>query len=174
MILVSADIGPFRSMNTVQTIKIDPEVTVFVGMNEAGKTVVLKALQKCDDALGDDRFNVIEDYPRKDLTTYNKKHATTPVTVAKLTYRLDDSEVAEVNAKLHTALPKGFEFSMEHRYDNKTYVTLSAGESPVLDDLRKKLSTDAAKAVESATRFKELPEKLAGIELTSADSTILE
>jgi predicted ATP-dependent endonuclease of OLD family len=37
-------------MNTVQTIKIDPEVTVFVGMNEAGKTVVLKALQKCDDS----------------------------------------------------------------------------------------------------------------------------
>lgn len=174
MILVSADIGPFRSINTVQTIEIDPEVTVFVGMNEAGKTVVLKALQKCDDALGEDQFNVIEDYPRKDLTTYNKKHATIPATVATLTYRLDDSEVAAVNSKLHTALPEGFEFSLEHRYDNKTYITLSTDESPVLDDLRKKLSTDAAKAVESATRFKDLPQKLAGIELTSADSTILE
>ncbi|MBW8759500.1 MAG: hypothetical protein JF586_18025 [Burkholderiales bacterium] len=91
MILVSAQIGPFRSMNTVQTVKIDPEVTVFVGMNEAGKTVVLKALQKCDDALDEDEFNVIEDYPRKDLTTYTKKHASAPAAVAELTYRLDDS-----------------------------------------------------------------------------------
>lgn len=174
MILVSAFIGPFRSMNTVQTIKFDPEVTVFVGMNEAGKTVILKALQKCDDALGEDEFNVIEDYPRKDLTTYSKKHATTPATVAKLTYRLDDSEVAAVNAKLQTALPKGFEFSVDHRYDNKSYITLSTDEKPVLDYLRKKLSTDAAKAVESATRFKEIPEKLSETELTSTDLVLLE
>ena len=51
MILVSAKIGPFRSMNTVQTIELDPKVTVFVGMNEAGKTVVLKALEKSAEAL---------------------------------------------------------------------------------------------------------------------------
>lgn len=174
MILVSAKIGPFRSMNTVQTVKIDPEVTVFVGMNEAGKTVVLKALQKCDDALGEDGFNVIEDYPRKDLTTYTKKHATNPATVAVLTFRLDESEVAAANAKLHTALPEGFEFSLDHQYDNKSYVTLAADETPVVDDLRKKLSTDAAKAIEGVTQFRDIPGKLAGIELTAADSAILE
>ncbi|CAD7386137.1 AAA family ATPase [Xanthomonas arboricola] len=161
-------------MNTIQTITIDPEVTVFVGMNEAGKTVVLKALQKCDDALGEDKFNVIEDYPRKDLTTYNKKHATAPATVAKLTYRLDDSEVAEANAKLHTALPKNFEFAVDHLYDNESYITLEADEAPVIQDLREKMSTDAARALEGAIQFKEIPEKVAAIELTSADSAILE
>lgn len=174
MILVSADIGPFRSMNTIQTVKIDPEVTVFVGMNEAGKTVVLKALQKCGDALGEEKFNVIEDYPRKDLASYTKRHAATPATVAVLTYRLDDSEVAAANAKLHTSLPKGFEFSVKHLYDNKSEVMLKADEGPVLQFLRQQISTDASGALEGATKFSEIPGKLAETELTAADSAILE
>lgn len=76
MKLVSAKVGPFRSINTEQTISIDPEVTVFVGMNEAGKTVFLKALHKSNDAMGIEVFNPVEDYPRKNLTAYTKKHAT--------------------------------------------------------------------------------------------------
>ena len=174
MILVSAKIGPFRSMNTVQTVAIDREVTVFVGMNEAGKTVVLKALQKCDDALGEEKFNVVEDYPRKDLTTYSKKHLTTPATVAELTYRLEDDEIKAVNSELATDLPLGFEFTVDHRYDNKTYVALKADETPVVKGIRERLSTDAAKAVEGVQRIRDIPEKLASIELTASDSELLE
>ena len=161
-------------MNTVQTIAIDPEVTVLVGMNEAGKTVVLKALQKCDDALGEDEFNVVEDYPRKDLTTYNKKHATSPSSVAKLTYRLDDAEVDEANQEFATQLPYGFEFAIDHRYDNRSFITLVANEEPVVEDFRLSLSTDAAKALEDVKRLRDIPEKLAGVDLTPADSSALE
>ncbi|WP_210730433.1 AAA family ATPase [Stenotrophomonas sp. PAMC25021] len=161
-------------MNTTQTIKVDPEVTVFVGMNEAGKTVVLKALQKCRDALGEDKFQVIEDYPRKDLASYTKRHAVTPATAAVLTYRLDDSEVAAANAELHTSLPNGFEFSVKHRYDNKSEVILKVDEGPVLQFIRQQISTDASEALEGATQFSEVPEMLAETALTAADSAILQ
>ena len=62
MKLVSAKVGPFRSINTVQDVVIDPEVTVFVGMNEAGKTVFLKALHKSLDAMDVEKFDPVEDY----------------------------------------------------------------------------------------------------------------
>ncbi|QCB36224.1 hypothetical protein E5790_04300 [Stenotrophomonas sp. PAMC25021] len=143
-------------------------------MNEAGKTVVLKALQKCRDALGEDKFQVIEDYPRKDLASYTKRHAVTPATAAVLTYRLDDSEVAAANAELHTSLPNGFEFSVKHRYDNKSEVILKVDEGPVLQFIRQQISTDASEALEGATQFSEVPEMLAETALTAADSAILQ
>lgn len=65
MLLVSAKVGPFRSINTAQAVAIDSEVTVFIGMNEAGKTVFLKALHKSLDAMGNEKFDPVEDYPRK-------------------------------------------------------------------------------------------------------------
>ena len=64
MKLVTANVGPFRSINEPQEVSIDSEVTVIVGMNEAGKTVLLKALHKSNDALGKEKFNVTDDYPR--------------------------------------------------------------------------------------------------------------
>jgi predicted ATP-dependent endonuclease of OLD family len=65
MKLVRATVGPFRSINEPQAVSIDPEVTVLVGMNEAGKTVFLKALHKAKDALGKEVFNITDDYPRE-------------------------------------------------------------------------------------------------------------
>ena len=50
MFLISAKVESFKSINTPQTVLIDDEVTVLVGMNEAGKTVFLKALEKSNDA----------------------------------------------------------------------------------------------------------------------------
>ncbi|MGZ5153619.1 MAG: AAA family ATPase, partial [Burkholderiales bacterium] len=52
MLLVSASVGPFRSINKAQKLDVDRNITVIVGMNEAGKTVILQSLQKAGDALG--------------------------------------------------------------------------------------------------------------------------
>jgi predicted ATP-dependent endonuclease of OLD family len=58
MKLIKVQIEKFRSINTTQTVDIDPEVTAFVGMNEAGKTVFLKALTKALDAVGLQTLNL--------------------------------------------------------------------------------------------------------------------
>jgi len=67
MFLISAKVESFKSINTPQTVLIDDEVTVLVGMNEAGKTVFLKALEKSNDAQGLAKFDPVSDYPRKGL-----------------------------------------------------------------------------------------------------------
>lgn len=102
-------------MNTVQNVSIDPAVTVFVGMNEAGKTVLLKALQKSADALATEKFDPIEDYPRKDLSAYLKQHKTTPAVAIILTYALSEAEVGLINQRLGTSIKPGHEFTLTHR-----------------------------------------------------------
>src|SRR5947208_1176856 len=108
MFLVSAEIGPFKSIARPQKVLIDETVTVFVGMNEAGKTVFLKALEKSNDALGIAHFDPLKDYPRKDLPRYFKQHQAEPAQASKLTYQLSDAEVAQLNNDLHTEIKAGF------------------------------------------------------------------
>jgi predicted ATP-dependent endonuclease of OLD family len=72
MYLISAKIESFKSINTPQTVLIDDEVTVLVGMNESGKTVFLKALEKSNDALESAKFIPLDDYPIKNLLQYQK------------------------------------------------------------------------------------------------------
>jgi len=174
VILVSAKIGPFRSMNTVQSITLDPKVTVFVGMNEAGKTVILKALEKSADALQQEGFDVVEDYPRKDLTSYQRRHKTEPAAATVLTYGLDDDEIASINAKLGTSIPSGFTFSITHKYDGKRTIGISVDEGPVVAAIVQSLSTDAAAALSGIKTLREIPTKLVGVELTASDNAVLD
>jgi recombinational DNA repair ATPase RecF len=88
--IVSAKLGPFRSINTAQVLTIDPKVTVLVGMNEAGKTVALKALHKSRSAIGDEKFDLVEDYPRKDLSSYLRRHLQSPEVAVVSTYELNE------------------------------------------------------------------------------------
>ncbi len=174
MILTSATVGPFRSMNTPQTVAIDPDVTVLVGMNEAGKTVLLKALQKCEDAIGLVNFDPVEDYPRKDLSAYLKRHKTAAEEVVRLTYQLDANEIETLNNDLGTKLPKDFTFTVHHKYDNTVSVAMSVDERPLIADLLQKLSTDAKNATVAASSLRSIPELLTGVALTESDQAVVD
>jgi predicted ATP-dependent endonuclease of OLD family len=105
MLLVSAKIGPFKSIEKPEEVKIEERVSVLVGMNESGKTVFLEALQKSDDIFDRAKFDYIDDYPRRNLSTYEKRHDTNPDTVTVLTYELTDKEAAAINQTLRTPTP---------------------------------------------------------------------
>lgn len=173
--LVSAKVGPFRSINTEQTVAIDPDVTVFVGMNEAGKTVFLKALHKSLDAMKSEEFDPIEDYPRKDLAAYMKRHATAPEAATRLTYQPTDEQIAKINAELHTDLKPGFQFSVDHNYDNKATISIPVSEAPVIAALAASLglSTDTAETIKKAKSVRQVAELLAEGERTDADKVFL-
>ena len=93
MRLASATVGPFKSISNAQTVTLD-QITVFVGMNEAGKTVFLQALQKSRDALNLAEFNPVEDYPRRHLPTYLKEYKEkVSVDATRLTYELSPDQL---------------------------------------------------------------------------------
>lgn len=175
MLLVKAKVGPFRSISVQQTVEIDPAVTVFVGMNESGKTVFLKALCKSADALGDDKFDPIDDYPRKDLAAYMKRQETSPEEVTALTYKLGDELVAEINDKLKTELKPGFQFTVTHKYNNTRTVSIHVDEKPVIKALATTpgLSTDTVAEIKKAKSLGEVSEFLSTGERTDADKAFL-
>lgn len=175
MLLVSAKVGPFRSINTEQAIAIDPEVTVFVGMNEAGKTVFLKALHKSNDANKSEGFDPIEDYPRKDLSAYMKRHATTPENATTLTFQPTNDQIAQINNTLHTSLKPEFQFSVSYKYDNTRSIEMTVDEIPVITALAASpgLSTDTIATIKKATTLRKVAELLAEGERTDADKAFL-
>ena len=175
MKLVSAKVGPFRSINTAQDVVIDPEVTVFVGMNEAGKTVFLKALHKSLDAMSTEEFDPVEDYPRKDYSAYMKRHATEPEAATTLTYQLTDDLITKINSELHTNFQPGFQFSVSHTYANGQTITITVDEAPVVKALASSsgLSTDTITVIKKATSIRQIVELLAEGERTEADKAFL-
>ena len=176
MFLISAKVESFKSINTPQTVSIDEEVTVLVGMNEAGKTVFLKALEKSNDAQGMAKFNPVDDYLRKGYTEYRKQHEKNPAEATMLTYQLTEEEVSCLNAELHTEIPTNFTFSVTHLYNNTQLIGASVNEQPVLDALlvESALSTDAKTALKKAQSFRSIPECFEGIGLPEEDERFLE
>lgn len=173
MQLVSAKIGPYRSLNTTQTLSIDPEVTVLVGMNEAGKTVLLKAMHKAADALGQESFDPIEDYPRKDLSAYLKNHATQPAVALTLEYALSEENAKEINTQIGTALKAGHKLTVSHKYNGSKTIGLDAEESALVKAIAKGLSTDASAAIKDCKSIRDIPDAVSAVSLTEADQAVI-
>jgi predicted ATP-dependent endonuclease of OLD family len=175
MYLISAKVESFKSINTTQTVLIDEEVTVLVGMNEAGKTVFLQALEKSNDAQKLAKFDVTPDYPRKGFSQYRKQHDSNPAIATMLTYRLNKEDVNDLNVELHTELPIDFTFSVTHKYNNTKSISLSVDEQPVIDKLLSEshLSSDTRKALENTKTLRDIPELLKEVSLTGDDENFL-
>lgn len=180
MRIVTLKVDPFRSINTPQTVQLDKAVTALVGMNEAGKTVFLKSLEKSRDALGLAKFDPVEDYPRKDLSSYLKKHKQKPDVVVTITYELSEQEILELNTALSLKLGNGFQFTVAHRYDNEAHITaLAISDRPAIESLSQTagLSTDTVTAIRNAKTIRSIPETLKKMSLTTEDEafvTVLE
>ncbi|MEO4162424.1 AAA family ATPase [Acinetobacter pittii] len=72
--LTNIEILKYKSFTTPQSIQIEDDITVLVGMNESGKTSILECLAKTNYFETDEKFkfNQTLDYPRKELKSINK------------------------------------------------------------------------------------------------------
>jgi hypothetical protein len=175
MRLLRAKVGPFKSIREPQTVNIDKTTTVLVGMNEAGKTVFLQAVNKASDALDLAKFDPVEDYPRRDLPAYLKRHPTNAEKVVTLTFQLSAQEIAAINQQFHLKLPVDFEMSLTTKFDNSQVVGMSVDERPALTALisEASLSSDAKAAAKKATSLRGIPDALKEVTLTEPDKTFL-
>lgn len=176
MILVQATVGPFRSINSPQTITIDPKVTALVGMNEAGKTVVLKAMEKSRDALKLESFIPTNDYPRKDLAAYLRRHSAAPDKAVELSYELSAADAKAVNDKLGAAeaLTAGSRLIVAHSYNNKASITVPVvSRSLVAKAISQTFSSVAQALLEDAASPEKIAELLTGAEITDDDKAKL-
>jgi len=96
MKLAKARIQNYRSIKDTGLFDIEKLKTILVGPNEAGKTVLLKALQQLNRPGEVDGFDVIRDYPRSlynDITTGKVKPDQTEIVRGYFTLENEDKEL---------------------------------------------------------------------------------
>ncbi|ETT27862.1 hypothetical protein RAJCM14343_2000 [Rhodococcus aetherivorans] len=93
MYLSRARIRNYRSVHDSGEIEMEPTKTVLVGVNEAGKTALLKALQQINAPEDTDRFTALRDYPRSRYTEVQRgDRELGDIKVAEATFVLEEPD----------------------------------------------------------------------------------
>lgn len=170
MKLVHANIKRYRSISEPTKFEVEPDVTALVGKNESGKTAVLQSLYKSN-PVDHAKFDPDLDYPSHKTPELRKKKC---VRVAKLTYELDDDDIAAVEEVLCPGVlddkciivTKGYNF--QH-----TEWLVFVNEGRVLKALRDTLDLPAAdkRKVDSVSTVNDLFDILQNLESTTPTAT---
>lgn len=93
MYLSRARIRDYRSVHDSGEIEIEPAKTLLVGVNEAGKTALLKALQQINAPGDTEKFAALRDYPRSRYTEVQRgDQDPSGIVVAEATFTLDEDD----------------------------------------------------------------------------------
>lgn len=126
MKLVKAQIRDYRSVNDSTLFDVEPDKTIAVGANEAGKTAVLRALQTVNPPSGEQSsLNALRDYPRArydDIATGAVDLS--DVEVATALYTLDDDDIAALHAIDAEVFAAAKTWQLTRQMDNKRYWSL--------------------------------------------------
>lgn len=120
MKLTKARIQNYRSIIDTGEFEIEELKTIMVGPNEAGKTVILRALQQLNKPSDVAGFDVLRDYPRSmynDIST--KKVLPKDVTVVTGHYTLDESDKELIPEEF-----KDCKYKVYKNIDNELYHSL--------------------------------------------------
>ena len=102
MRLVKARVQNYRSIKDTGEFEVDPHKTIMVGPNEAGKTVILQALQHLRPPKGITPLEPLRDYPRglyNDITTGKAKAETIDVVTGW--FQLEDADKESIPEAFH-------------------------------------------------------------------------
>ena len=133
MKLIKARIQNYRSILDTGEFEIEKLKTIIVGPNEAGKTVLLKALQQLNASEKIQGFTPLRDYPRSlynDITT--KKILPENIVVVTGYFELDSEDKSLVPAEFQDCL-----YKRQKNLDNNIYNELvNAPKTPAYQDLK--------------------------------------
>ncbi len=123
MKLTKVVIHRYKSIENEQAFDIDDLVTVFVGMNESGKTALLEAIAKSNYFEDDEKFqfNDTFDYPRKFKKAYDRSEEVEPVITC--TYQLSKDFIKSVSETFTINPFNGDYIEITTDYENDYEVT---------------------------------------------------
>lgn len=137
MRLTRARVENYRSIIDSGEFNIESLKTIFVGPNESGKTVLLRALQQLNKPEEIDGFDALRDYPRSKYNEITaKKVNAEDITVVTGYFELEDGDKALIPPEYHKCKYKLF-----RKLNNKAYHTLVDGpQKKKYCDISKKLT----------------------------------
>lgn len=136
-----ARVTNYRSVVDSGYFDVEPEKTILVGVNEAGKTAVLKALQSINAPKDTPALDFLFDYPRSQLNDIQKgRKKPSDIQVAEATFTLDDDDRAVVLAASEIELDQDATITW-HKYLNndRKYSTNGFPASPTFAEVKQDL-----------------------------------
>jgi hypothetical protein len=132
VILRTAVVRKFRSIEHSGTVRFEPDVTCLVGKNESGKTALLEALYQTNPFGGPGRgLDELRDYPRRLRGRDRAQIAGT--TAVSATFELGDADLEAVAQRLGPDALGAKELTVERDYSGDR--RLLAGDEPVAGEL---------------------------------------
>ena len=180
MKLIKAHVTDFHSVRDSTEFDVG-DVTCLVGKNEAGKTALLQAIYRLRPIVASDTgYSVTDDFPRRDVSDYeheieqgDREHAT----VARLTFELDEADVAAVAEDFGKDALKGRRLTIAKAYEqNNITFTLHVDETAALNGLLGQFSVteDVREALDACSTPGEAKKALADVESTEAIASMNE
>lgn len=144
MRLTKAHVTNYRNILDSNEVDID-QSTCLVGKNEAGKTAFLRALEGLrSTAPNYTEYNKIENYPRRYLADYEALHPNEEAQVVSTKWKLEEGDVAAVEAELGEGVLTGDEVQIKKSYGETTSTwTIPINSEKVLAHLIKRFALNA-------------------------------
>ncbi|ESY85937.1 ATP-dependent OLD family endonuclease [Mesorhizobium sp. LNHC220B00] len=141
MRLKKAQITNYRSVKDSGSIEFQPNKTILVGPNEAGKSALLKALQQINPPSGVPGFDALRDYPRGDYNDITSKRLKPEdIKVAVADFELEDDDKNAIEPEFQSAT-----YVCWRNLDNSWGHELQGvPEKPAIEGLKKDLARFAA------------------------------
>ena len=141
--LARVQIKDYRPINDSSEFEVEPDKTILVGANEAGKTAVLRALQAVNpSATEESGLSALRDYPRSrysEIATGNVDPSN--VVVATAVYALDAADVAALHAIDATVFASASTFQLHRKLDNtRTWSLPGVIRTKTLGDVEKEVA----------------------------------
>lgn len=186
MRLTRVQVSDYRSVNESGWFDVEHDKTILVGVNEAGKTCLLTAIEQLNPPESRPRFRALTDYPRARYTEVQRgDRAPGDVVVVSARFALNDGDRAAM-AEVAPDLGHVRFFDYSRHLDNSTtaqivdvpaYATFGAIEED-LQRLRKALrEADEAlleKFDSAVAEFQDRTERVVGVKAKVLDSVLAE
>ncbi|WP_322924066.1 AAA family ATPase [Paenibacillus campi] len=176
MKLIGAHVTAFKSIDDSGFVDIDSSVTIFVGQNESGKTAFLQALHKAASVEKHITYDKTEDYPRKNLTKYEKEHDDCPAIACILEYQLENLEIKRINEDLEFELLEELTFKKSYKYDGSSTIVLNINQKDYVSALIQKpsLTLNTKNKLAECTSIESLLNILEDVDLNKEETEFLE
>jgi len=155
MKLVSFRVTKFRNVVDSGEIAVDPEVTCFVGKNEAGKSGLLEALYLSNPAYGE-KFDADEQYPRWLVVKDRKAGDLAEHAPIEVKYELEPGDIAAVEEVLGSGVVTGPSLAISRLYSDGGVWTFSWNEKAAVQNLVAQFPPSSAPRFTSATELADL------------------
>jgi predicted ATPase len=143
MLLREFTVTRFRNVLDSEPVPVEADITCLVGKNEAGKTALLKALERLSPARTSD-FELEADYPRWLLIRDRKSGTAESTLPISATFALEDADKAAIEQLVGPGVLKIDEITVTRRYDGKKFISVDPDEGKAVANLVKTESTSAA------------------------------